>query len=206
MWPHTRTPLSETGVTATVPGELKGASTCLPSRSSHGDHLIKSQGTGGCLGAGRCLQGTSEQVPFAMVWHLRNPVATGEVGSLLGSVPAFSTPASDEGTRGRRFLRHSRPVYSKAFQKSRTAAEGASVSSGVAPWIPAQAGMTARGAGMMGRERGMTAWGSGPLIQNWGSGNSGKPPLPQSRPFEKPCCDRGVRTCVDPFRGFPAFP
>ena len=30
------------------------------------------------------------------------------------------------------------------------------------------AGMTARGAEMMGRDRGMTAWCSGPLIQNWG--------------------------------------
>ena len=61
------------------------------------------------------------------------------------------------------------PCHSKAFQKFRTAIEeGSSVSSGVAPWIPAKAGMTARGAGMMGRERGMTAWCSDPLIQNWG--------------------------------------
>ena len=107
------------------------------------------------------------------------------------------TPASDKGTRGRRLLRHSRPVcrsreseeskrwkassrvrigfrlscHSKAFQKSRTAAEGVSVSSGVAPWIPAKAGMTTRGAGMMGREREMTAWRSGPLIQNGVNGN-----------------------------------
>ena len=95
MGPHTRIPLSETGVTETVPGELKGTSTCLCSRSSHGDHLIKSRGTGGWLGAGRCLQGTSEQIPFAMVWHLRNPVATGEVGNLLGFFPAFSTPVSE---------------------------------------------------------------------------------------------------------------
>ena len=60
------------------------------------------------------------------------------------------------------------PCHSKAFQKFRTAVEeGSSVSSDVAPWIHAKAGMMARGAGMMGRERGMTAWCSGPLIQNW---------------------------------------
>ena len=29
--------------------------------------------------------------------------------------------------------------------------------------------------------------------RGWSIGNRWKPPLPQSRPFEKPCCDRGVR-------------
>ena len=56
----------------------------------------------------------------------------------------------------------------QGFSEVQDCRRGASVSSGVAPWIPAQAGMTARAAGMMGRERGMTAWCSGPLIQNWG--------------------------------------
>ena len=31
------------------------------------------------------------------------------------------------------------------------------------------------------------------------------PPLPQSRPFEKPCCDRVVRTCRTHFEVFQCF-
>lgn len=36
-----------------------------------------------------CCKGTSEQVPLAVIWHLRNPVATEEAESLLLSDPGF---------------------------------------------------------------------------------------------------------------------
>ena len=98
--------------------------------------------------------------------------------------PCLSFPRKRESKRWKTSSRvrigFGLPCHSKAFQKSRTAAEeGSSVSSGVAPWIPAKAGMTARAEGMMGREREMTAWRSGPLIQNGVNGNL--PPQPYGK-------------------------
>ena len=97
------TPLSETGVTATVPGELKGTSTCLRSRSSHGDHLIKSHWwLAWCWAA---PSGNFRTSPLCHGLAFEKPCGDGGSGKPAGVCSGFFNPSFG------------------AFQKSRTAAE-----------------------------------------------------------------------------------